>query len=207
MTVATISATRLSTVTRRAVLEGIRPIMFDRYAGDNNTRLSWQEKIYLAPGTNQLVLPVANINSFFTAHNTNSAPKRLRDKRKYKDLCNALQSFMLISGTAGGEYIPFLREGEPITVGDFEGEDGADEKSGLHLHRSVARLDKGIPNPKERPVLPLPWSLEFQLTLIKNDYVKESDVKNLASEGGIAIGLGTYRGVYGKFLVSEWADS
>ena len=202
MTTATISDTRLQTITREVTVEGLRPIMFDRYAGDNNTRLTWQERMYLSPGGNLLVLPVANVISFFTATNTNSAPKRLRDKRKYKDLCNALQSFMLISAPDGGEFIPFMRNGEPIRVGAFG--DEKDETSGLYLHRSVARLDKGIPNPKERPVLPLPWALEFQLTLVKNDAVKESDVRNLLVEGGIALGFGTYRGVFGKFEVTQW---
>jgi hypothetical protein len=205
MTTSILSDTRLQTITRRVLLNGLRPIMFDRYAGDNNTRLAWYEKIYLAPGGNLLVLPTTNISSFFTAHNTNSAPKRLRDKRKYKDLCNAIQSFMLIAAPDGSEYVPFLRNGKPIVVGDFEGEE--DPLSGIWLHRSVARLDKGIPNPKERPLLPLPWELEFQITLIRNDMVKEADIKNLLIEGGIAIGFGTYRGVFGKFDVETWADS
>lgn len=197
------SDTRLNTITRNVTVEGIRPIMFDRYAGDNDTRLSWQEKIYLKPGTSQLVLPTTNINSFFTAHNTPSAPKRLRDKRKYKDLCNAIQSFVLINAPDGGEYVPFLREGKPIEIGAF-GEE-RDEKSGIYLHRSVARLDKGIPNPKERPTLPLPWALSFEITIVQNNAVKEAEIKNLLSEGGIAIGFGTYRGQYGKFVVSDWS--
>ncbi len=201
--ISTKSDTRLQTQRRRVVIEGLRPIMFDRYAGDNNTRLAWHEKIYLAPGSDVLVLPATNIISFFTAHNTNSAPKRLRDKRKYKDIANAIQSFSMITAPDGGEHIPFLRAGAPIQVGDF-GED-RDPLSRLELHRSVARLDKGIPNPKERPLLPLPWELEFHLTIIPNDAIKEAEIRNLAIEGGLAIGLGTYRGVYGKFTVTEWA--
>lgn len=75
MTTATKSDTRLNVVTRRVKLRGITPIMFDRYAGDNQTKLTWDQKIYLRPNTNQLVLPALNIISFFTAHNTNSAPQ------------------------------------------------------------------------------------------------------------------------------------
>lgn len=177
--------------------------MFDRYAGDNDTRLAWHEKIYLLPGTNVLALPTTNINSFFTAHNTNSAPKRLRDKRKYKDICNAIQSFVLFEGCeANPEYMPFMRDGAPIEVGDFY--EGGDPKSGLVLHRAVARLDKGIPNPKERPLLPLPWSLDFTLRIVPNNAIKEAEIRQLAIEGGLAIGLGTYRGMYGKFEVTRW---
>jgi hypothetical protein len=75
----------------------------------------------------------------------------------------------------------------------------------LYLHRSVARLDKGIPNPKERPTLPTPWEIEFTLQILPNQEIKEQEIKNLFEEGGLAIGLGTFRGVYGKFAVRTWA--
>lgn len=203
MTISTESDTRLNTITRRVRLRGLTEIMFDRYAGDNQTRLSWDQKIYLRPGTDQLVLPALNIISFFTAHNTNSAPKRLRDKRMYKGICNAILSFCTIQGADGDHAnITFTRNGDPITVGTF-GED-KEPSSGLYLHRSVARLDKGIPNPKERPVLPLPWELEFDLTIHPNKEIKEQEIKNLLAEGGMAIGLGTFRGVFGKFVIDKW---
>lgn len=196
------SDTRLTVVKRTIQFNGLRPIMFDRYAGDNDTRLAWHEKIYLKPGTNRLALPTANIFSFYTAHNTSSAPKRLRDKRKYKDICNSIQSFVMFEATDGSEYIEFQRDGTPIEVGTFDTDN--DPLSGLTLHRSVARLDKGIPNPKERPLLPLPWSLEFIMTIVPNEHIKESEIRNLAIQGGIAIGLGTFRGQYGKFEVTKW---
>lgn len=197
------SDTRLNAVTRRVRLRGLSPIMFDRYAGDNQTKLEWHQKIYLRPGSNQLVLPALNIISFFTAHNTNSAPKRLRDKRIYKGICNAILSFCSIQGVDGdSENIVFTRNGQPITVGQFT--DREDQTSGLYLHRAVARLDKGIPNPKERPVLPLPWALEFDLTILPNKEIKEQEIKNLLTEGGLAIGLGTFRGVFGKFEIEQW---
>lgn len=204
MTTQTESDTRLKEITRRVVIRGVAPIMFDRYAGDNQTRLEWHQKIYLRDGTSSLCLPTLNLVSFFTAHNTNSAPKRLRDKRQYKSICNAILSFVSISATDGNtETILFERDGRPIAIGTF-GED-KDEQSGLFLHRAVARLEKGIPNPKERHVLPLPWSLEFDLTIYPNREIKEQEIKNLLAEGGMAIGLGTFRGVYGKFVVDKWS--
>ena len=203
MATASKSDTRLNTITRRVRVRGITPMMFDRYAGDNQTKLSWEQKIYLRPDTNQLVLPALNIISFFTAHNTNSAPKRLRDKRIYKSICNAILSFVSIQGADGDkENITITREGKPITVGNFG--DRKDEQSGIYLHRAVARLDKGIPNPKERPVLPLPWEVEFDLTIHPNKEIKEQEIKNLLSEGGMAIGFGTFRGVFGKFEIEQW---
>jgi hypothetical protein len=201
-TVARKSDTRLEAITRTVVVRGIKPLMFDRYPGDNQTKLEWHQKIYLVPGTNVLCFPTANMVSFFTSHNTNSAPKRLRDPRQFKKICNAILSFMDVAAPDGSEYAPITRNGKPILLGVPA--DGEDKSSGLRLHRSVARLDKGIPNPKERALLPLPWEIEFRFSITPNKEIKEQEIKNLLEEGGIAIGLGTFRGVYGKFVVDRW---
>jgi len=196
-------ASCIETIRRTVRLTGIKDAMFDRYAGDNKTKLMWHQKLYMIPGTSIVAMPTINIMSFLTAHNTNSAPKRLRDKREYKDICNACLSFVnIVGGKQNPAYIPFLRDGEPIEVGDFG--DERDEKSGVYLHQSVARLPLGIPNPKERPVLPLPWEIEFGLEIFPNKEIKEVEIRNLFEEGGLAIGLGTFRGVFGKFMVSRW---
>jgi len=189
---------RIEITTRQVTLEGLTEIMFDRYAGDNSTQLEPWQKLYFAPDGATLVLPSLNLLSFLSAHNTNSAPKRLLDKRKFKDVANACLSFV----TASPAYIPFLRDGKPIKFGRFEKD--LDATSGAYVHRSVARLDKGIPNPKVRPVLPLPWSLSFTLTLYPNKEVNEQQLMNLFEGGGVAIGLGTFRGVFGKFRIASW---
>jgi hypothetical protein len=174
--------------------------MFDRYPGDNGTKLEPGQKLYLAPGESGVIgLPAANILSFLSAHNTNSAPKRLRDKRKFKDIGNAILSFVDIEEP----FIPLIRDDKPIVFGHLNGED-VDAVSGVYVHRSVARLDKGIPNPKVRPVVPLPWALAFTLSLFPNREIQEQEILNLFEEGGRALGLGTFRGVYGKFLVDSW---
>lgn len=202
-TLAVNSDARIYEVVRKVTIQGIAPLMFDRYAGDNQTKLEWHQKIYLKPNTGILCLPVLNLLSFFTAHNTNSAPKRLRDKRAYKGIANAILSFVQIAGTdEDPTMLTIQRHGAPIEVGVFT--ESNDAKSGLWLHRSVARLEKGIPNPKERPVLPLPWSIDFTLSILPNKEIKEQEIKNLLEEGGRAIGLGTFRGVFGKFVVSQW---
>lgn len=186
-------------VTRNVVLSGLTEIMFDRYPGDNNTQLEPHQKLYLQPGELPVIgLPALNIMSFLSAHNTNSAPKRLRDKRKFKDIANAMLSFVSIRE----QFIPFTRDGNPIVFGKLVGD--VDSQSGVYVHRTVARLDKGIPNPKVRPVLPLPWQLAFTLDIFPNMEIKETDILNLIEEGGRALGLGTFRGVFGKFRVDKW---
>jgi len=199
MAIATkVSPVKIETITREVVLRGTADLMFDRYAGDNDTKLEPHQKLYYRPGTKELVMPSLNLMSFLSAHNTNSAPKRLLDKRKYKDVANACLSFVQISPTL----IPITRNGEPLVFGKFDGDVDAD--TGIYIHRSVARLDKGIPNPKERPTLPTPWELSFALTIIQNKEIQETQILNLIESGGVALGLGTFRGVFGKFAVDKW---
>lgn len=187
-------------IERKVRLVGLSEIMFDRYAGNNDTRLEPWQKLYFQPGDLKVIgIPALNIMSFLSAHNTNSAPKRLRDKRRYKDIANACLSFIQIAPS----FIPLMRDGSPIRFGKFA--EDRDPLSGCYVHRSVARLDKGIPNPKERPVIPLPWALDFNLTLWPTREIQEQEIINLFEEGGRALGLGTFRGVFGKFRVEEWA--
>ena len=178
-------------ITRQVLLTGITDIMFDRYAGDNKTQLPVEQKMYLRKKT--LILPSANISSFLSAQNTPSAPKRLMDSRTYKRVAQAFLSFVSITPND----IPFLRDGKPIIFNGF------DDKS-MYVHQCVARLDKGIPNPKTRPVLMMPWSLEFTLNIFPNDEFNEGLLKDTFNRGGIAVGLGTYRGVFGKFKIDSW---
>lgn len=190
-------------IRRRVVLKGICPIMFDRYPGDNDTKLEAWQKLYLNDLQERIVgLPSINIMSFLSAQNTKSAPKRLLDARKYRKTADACLSFVMIEPM----FIPFLRDGKVIKLGSKLDDGRPDSESGIYLHRSVARLEDGIPNPKVRPVLPLPWSLEFQLSIFPNREIQETQVANLMREGGIALGLGTWRGVWGKFLVDVWEE-
>ena len=187
------------TIVRKVHVRGLTDIMFDRYPGDNDTKLEPWQKLYLAGDEGRTIcLPSANIMSFLSAQNTDSAPKRLLDPRKYKAFALACGSFV----TIGPRMIPFLREGRPILFGKLVGEN--DIESGVYIDRRVARLEKGIPNPKVRPVLPLPWELHFDLTLFPNKQIQEQQLLNVFQEGLLCLGLGTFRGQFGKAEVSMW---
>ena len=183
----------MKTITKRVMLRGIRPLMFDRYAGDNNTALLPEQKMYFGTEKNDLVMPSANIHSFLCAENTKSAVKLAYDTRQYKKYAQAVLGFVSIEPFM----IPIIRDGKQILFKGFG-------ENGIEIHRSVARLAKGVPNPKERPVIDLPWGLEFKVTIYPNDLINETSVRLLFEKGGIPIGLGTYRGVYGKFVVDAW---
>lgn len=179
-------------IKRQVRLVGIRPIMFDRYAGDNKTKLAPEQQLYLSPDST-VVLPAANVMSFLGAQNTESACKRFAGKG-WRAAAAAVTSFVMIDP----DPIPLLRNGKPLKFAGFD-------RDGFYIHRAVARLPKGIPNPKERPVVSLPWEMQFALQLTANSDVDEAFVMRLFEQGGISIGFGTYRGVYGKFQVVEWS--
>ncbi len=193
-------AKQLPETRRRVLLRGVRAAMFDRYAGDNKTQLRPDQKLYLGQDGKTIVLPALNLVSLLSAQNTPSAAKRFLDSRQYKKVAQAIQSYTAIDPME----IPFLRDGKPIIFGGLD-ENNVDKQSGVYVESHVARLHNGIPNPKIRPVLPLPWSLEFELTIFRNDEVQEDLIQNLFTKAGMAIGIGTFRGVYGKFLVEEWS--
>jgi hypothetical protein len=142
--------------------------------------------------------------SFLSAKNTDSAPKRLLDSRKYKKFTEACASYVLITAPDGfSEDLPILRDGKPIQFSGFD-ESEVCPTSGIYIRRDVARLEKGIPNPKVRPVLPLHWNISFMLQLFPNDQIQEQQVKNVLEQGGLAVGIGTWRGRFGKFRVTQW---
>ena len=201
------AASKTANMTVRVVLAGTLPIMFDRYPGDNNTKLDWEKKIYLKPGSNVLVLPTTNIQAALSSINTMSFPKRVLASKTYTKACQACLSFVRLH-SGDDEHpgdVPFYRDGKPIEVGAFD--QSKDPKSGIYKAMHVARLPKGVPNPKVRPVLPLPWELRFTLFYIANTEVSLADVKNLLVKGGQTLGLGTYRGAYGLFDVAGWEEA
>lgn len=192
------------TIHRRVILKGLTEIMFDRYPGDNDTKLEPWQKLYLAGEGRTICLPSANIMSFLSAQNTDSAPKRLLDSRKYKVFALSCGSFV----TIGPRMIPFTREGDPVLFGRLDSRtpsgEPMDNQSGVYIDFRVARLEKGIPNPKHRPVLPLPWQLAFDLTLLPNKQLQEQQLMNIFTEGLLCLGLGTFRGQFGKAEVVGW---
>src|SRR3990167_5340452 len=115
-------------LTKRTIhLKGLTDIMFDRYPGDNDTKLEPWQKLYLAGSEGRTIcLPSANIMSFLSAQNTDSAPKRLLDSRKYKAFTQACGSFVSIDP----RMIPFLRDDKPIVFGKFRSEERRVGKEG-----------------------------------------------------------------------------
>lgn len=170
-------------------LEGLRPMMFDRYGGDNNTQLPPVEKMYLDP-QQRLMMPSINILSLLVAENTKSVCRQFFGKQG-KTVALGISSYTSIDPFD----IPIENTEGPIVFTTWN--------DTIKVHRAVARLKGGIPNPKERPVLALPWCLNFQVTYTENKYCTLENLR-LAFDSGGTLGLGTFRPFFGRYELAEW---
>ena len=173
-------------------------IMFDRYLGPD-AEVADQDKMYLQTD-GSVYIPALNLISFLCSVNSRSAAKALYDSRKYKEKAAALLGNVIITPAE----IPITRNGEPVRwTGSFD-ESPTSGPSGIVLTHHVARLKGGIPNEKRRPLVLAPWEATFQICLFRNRWVPPVELQWLIEEGMRLIGLGTFRGIYGRAAVS-WA--
>jgi hypothetical protein len=170
-------------------LVGLRPLMFDRYAGDNNTQLPVAEKMYLTPAM-ELVMPALNILSLLVAENSKSVCRQFFGKNG-KTIALGISSYTAINPFE----IPICDDNGPVVFTGWNRQ--------IATHKAVARLAKGIPNPKERPVLALPWYLDFEVEYIENKYCTLENLRQAFDTGGI-LGLGTFRPVFGRYELARW---
>lgn len=184
-------------ITRTVTLKGLTDLMFDRFPGDIKTKLPIESKMYFMQDGKSLCIPSMNIMSFLSAKNTTSIAKMIAGK-SWSKVCDATLSYVTISPML----IPIERDGATIEFHGFE--NGYDKEAKIYVHNSVARLKGGIPNPKERPVLELPWMIRLKLSLFKNADIDEQYLQTAFIKGGISLGIGTFRGVFGKFIVDSW---
>jgi hypothetical protein len=173
----------------RCLLLGVRPLMFDRYAGDNQTQLPVAEKMYLDP-QRRLIMPSVNIYSLLVSENTKSVCRQFLGKQG-KTIALGIASYTRIDPFE----IPICDEGGPIV---FEGFGDR-----IYVHKSVARLKGGIPNPKERPTLSLPWKIEFTINYQDNKHCTLENLRQAITMGG-TLGLGTFRPFFGRYEVAAF---
>ena len=172
-------------------LSGLRPLMFDRYAGDNNTSLPVAEKMYLDENK-RLTMPAVNLYSLLCAENTKSVCRQFFGKNG-KTIGLGIASYTTIEPF----YIPILRDGDPLVFTGFNA------ASGISVHRSVARVKGGIPNPKERPVIACPWSIEFSILYQENKHCTLENLRQALSMGG-TLGIGTFRPFFGRYELTRF---
>jgi hypothetical protein len=166
-------------------------MMFDRYAGDNSTQLPTAEKMYLDRHQG-LIIPAINLYSLLAAENTKSVCRQFFGKNG-KTIALGISSYTNINPME----IP-LQDATGQIV--FQGWNHQ-----ISMMRHVARLKNGIPNPKERPVVALPWFLRFEVEYIENRYCTLENLRQALTMAG-TLGVGTFRPYFGRFELTGWQE-
>jgi hypothetical protein len=179
-------------------VDGACGIMFDRFYGQEKDTRPPEQKFYFAPG-NKIVLPTENLYSFLFGENPAGAAKS--EGKKGKEYIRMGYSHVLIDPV---ESTPFQRNGKDIVFDGWEGNEASYYISEFSPRTKMASGPNSIKqNLKKRPVLLPPWSVTFTVTIIKNPLITAEKIFNWFSDGGILIGLGTYRPRFGRFSITE----
>lgn len=131
-----------------------------------------------------------------SAQNTASVAKRFYGKQG-RDVALGLMSFVNIEANEGDD--PMM-----APIKDEKGKIYNQKDTRIKYIQHVARLKDGIPNPKERPMIPKNWSVSFKFELQENGMLNLATLKKMVEQGGI-LGLGTFRPIFGRFSVT-WID-
>ena len=175
-------------------------LLTDRFITMSSDQIPPEQKLYLNE-KNECVFPAINLMSFFYGDKPGGCAKRFEGKEGKK-----YQAVGLAYTQIEPEIIPILRNGKPITFKKFI--NGYDEDAKIRVLEHKALIQKGkliIPSPKIRPMIESPWEMNFSITVFKNALMDRQKIKNWLVRGGIEIALGTFRPVFGRFMV-EFKD-
>lgn len=178
-------------------LDGLADIMFDKFIDHSKEPRPPDQKLYLAE-KNIVVLPALNVKAFLFNQKGNSCTT-VFEGRKRAEYIRVGESHVSVSP----QNIPFLdAKGKEIVFTDFN--------DGIFYVVNAAPTTKlgggGFikQESKPRPVLKLPWKLDFQIQLVENNLINETKLSNWFEGGGILVALGTYRPTYGRFTIYKW---
>lgn len=189
----------MKTRTFNVGVKGTSDIMFDRVAFDpvkigKLLSLKWDEKVYFGSTKETkdfLVMPSINIFSMLT--NTRDGAPFLKEKKaaEAKRQCIVVKRTIIMPEKENVIY----HGDKPATIADC-----------IHHQSSAPDPSKHSPILTSRPVLPLPWSFSFIISIVELGITAEG-VYNYLELAGMMTGLGTNRGQYGKFEIIKWDET
>jgi len=179
-------------------LEGLADIMFDRFIDHKTDPRPPEQKLYLHDD-NIVVMPADNIFGFLFNEKPQGCARYFGGKQGKKYTAVG-QSHVYIEPMM----IPFRdADGNPIQL---RGKIEDDPRFYTYLRPTI--VQKGSMTIRQearpRPVLRLPWFLEFRILLLGNDVISPVQLENWFNDGGIVISLGTHRPRFGRFRVVSW---
>ena len=194
----------LETVSIGVKLEGIADIMFDRFYDHSKDVRPPEQKVYLNQDS-ELVLPSENVMGFLFNENPPGCIKLFEGKKSKQYLWTG-QSHIMVEPMQ----IPFKRDGKAIKV-TKNSIDIRKPNDLFYIEEFAPRTKMGgggsiKQEMKHRPVLRLPWSLGFTITLVRNEIIDVNKLHNWFDRGGIMVALGTFRPRFGRFTVAEFKE-
>jgi len=195
--------------------EGTKPILFDRLVRNYDQSKVIQdlenhpEKRFYMQEDGTLFIPDEFLYAHLTAKFNTSCVTRFGPQGRAKagerkEQAENILSFMTLSPTE----MVLKRNGKPIKFGKWNS-NGRDSLSlaTQYFAKPVIEMAKSklVPNPKTRPLLPLPWEFSFEIILYPNSGYIEPKLLHFYFElGGQSIGLGSYRPRFGTYKIKNW---
>ena len=136
-------------VRKNVTLNGITRFMFDKFAGQEEIPV--EQKLYLDKGT--LILPAANIMGFLASKSANSCLRQFANSKTWKVMEPVIRASVIVTPDA----VPFLNDDNTIEFTDWNDKISVDKR--MARPSSTARVIA------QRPILVLPWKLEFDLAI------------------------------------------
>jgi len=193
--------TKLKETKLTITLSGMADLMEDKFISrEGEQNYPPEQKLYLDK-KNGLVWPAENIFSFFfrTTHPLGCAKKF--EKKQAMDFCSIGMGHVSVSPSL----IPITRNGKQIIFNGFEND--YDEKAHIRVTNMKGIIRKGtqpVPQIAIRPVIELPWDISFGINIVDNGLIDDTKIYNWLIEGGLKIGLGSFKPLFGRFTVTQF---
>ena len=193
-----------------AEIVGLADLQFDHYIGAEQDPKDLDAKMYLDE-QNGLCIPAENILHMFYGTFYESAIHICEKKMEWKGIAWQTKAMVFVEPNM----VPVLRDGEQVVHNGWKKTKSGrphDPDAGLWVDNSLPRVKGGVvggDQTKLRPTLKLPWSMNFNIRVIEEDgsVVTTERVRRWLETGGLKVGIGTHRPVYGRFEVTKYAVS
>jgi len=187
---------KLPTYEINVTLEGLADLMFDRFIDHSDEKRAPEEKLNKRDD-GIIVMPSEYLWSFLFRQKAPVGCVKKFEKRKAADYLSYGEGMLRIDPRE----IPIIKNGKEMVFMGFNGD--------VYVHSSapVTKASNGSTIKQEvvhRPVISLPWSISFKLTLVENEIFTLDKLRNYFDNGGLLVALGAYRPRHGRFYVKEW---
>jgi hypothetical protein len=137
-----------------------------------------------------LVLPASNIVGFLTSKSSHSCLRVFTSNKEWKTRGPEITGNVAVDPLL----VPFTANGKPV---EFSGE----WNDQIYLDERMARPSSTARVIAKRPVLDIPWELEFTMFVNETEFVTVDRIKDWFVRGGVSVGIGAYRPMFGRFEV------